>query len=49
MKKITLIALLLSILISACKKDEIEREDNSELFQTIIENISNNEIGRAHV
>ncbi|HUH75331.1 MAG TPA: imelysin family protein [Chitinophagales bacterium] len=44
MKKITLIALLLSILISACKKDEIEREDNSELFQAIVENISNNVI-----
>lgn len=44
MKKITLIALLLATFISACKKDDNEREDNSELFQAIIENVSNNVI-----
>ncbi len=44
MKKITFIAFAFSILLSSCKKDNIEQEDNSELFQAIIENVSNNVI-----
>lgn len=44
MKKITLIAFTFSILLSACKKENIEQEDNSEQFQAVIENVSNNVI-----
>lgn len=48
MKKITLIALLLVTFISACKKDENTSDDNSELFQAIIENVSNNVIVKTY-
>lgn len=48
MKKITFIALSLSILFTACKKDDTTITDNSELFQSIIENIGNNVIVKTY-